>query len=248
MKNNHYEVMESSAKDAMERNWKKHDSPPKTDQDIKSEACAFFHNFSHRYWSREPKPDESDKEELFLAEIRDMDENTALTPFADIMPEELNFSKEELQQIEEDDPGYVNEKVLDYDNVSGSENNTYRETGLHTGAIRWGDYAIKESVEYITLETGKILSRWGNEEGTFMCDAETNYDALELPIVKEKNIQSFYEVLKPFPVEISKVAKQPWNQSGESEKASETSIQYRTPIPIRELLNEGYLKKLNSNL
>ena len=149
--------------------------------------------------------------------------------------------------MDENDPGYVNEKVLDYDNVLGKEENTYRITGLHTEAIYWGDYATKEGVEYITLDIGKVVSRWGEETGTFLSDIGVDYASLELPVVKEKNIQRLYEVLKPFPVEVSKVAKQPWNKENGVEEIQST-IQYKTAIPIYVLVKEGYLKQIcNSN-
>ena len=217
----------------------------KSEKKIKETAKTFFHNFSKRYWNQEAKANEKDKEELFLEELNYLDTNTPLNP--EIIPKEehLNFSKEELQQLDENDPGYVNEKVLDYDNTLEKESNTYQFTGLHTGAIRWGDYATKEGVDYITLDIGKIVSRWGEETGTFLSDVGVDYDSLELPIIKEKNNQRLYEVLKSFPVEISKVAKQPWNKENDVEE-TESVVQYRTAIPIHALVKEGYLKQISN--
>ena len=114
--------------------------------------------------------------------------------------------------MKENDPGYVNEMVLDYDNILQNPNNTYKESGEHKNAIYWGDYAMENSVKYHMLQPGMVLSRWGNENGTFMANVNTDYHSLELPIVREKQTQNLYEVCKPFPVEISQVAIQPWNK------------------------------------
>lgn len=221
------------------------DAPRKPDQKIKDETRVFFNTFSQKHWAQKQRPEEPGEEELFLAEVKDLDANTPAVLSADLpaAAKGLQHTREELMQLYENDPGYVNEKVLDYENVLEKDSNTYKETGLHTGAIRWGDYATKEGVEYATLETGKILSRWGDEEGSFTSDVNVDYESLELPISKDKNVQSLYQVLKQFPVEISKVARQPWNEAVESGKEEET-IQYRTPIPISDLVEKGYLKKL----
>lgn len=247
MKTDGHELTSLPAAEISERRPEKKDSPHKSNQEIKDEAYAFFHNMSQRYWIHKPQEGEKTIEERFLAEVKEMDVNTAQMPMTVYESKDPALSKEELQQIMEDDPGYVNGRVLDYDNESGSDENTYRETGFHTGAIHWGEYATKEGVEYVTLEEGKRLSRYGDEDGTFMSDTDVAYDSLELPIVKEKNVQSLYEVQKPFPVEISKVAKQPWNISDETKNNTETEsvTQYKTPMPVSVLVKNGYLKRLD---
>lgn len=219
----------------------------KSDQKIKNESYVFFHNMSDKYWINKSREDDGEKERNFLAEIREMDVNIVQehpTVYEIDIPD---FSKEELQQIMEDDPGYVNGKVLDYDNEENSEKNTYKETGLHTGAIRWGDYATKESIEYITLDVGMRLGRYGNTDGTFLSDINAEFTSLELPLVKEKYSYDIYEVIKPFPAERSKVAKQPWNDTltkGKNDITDERTIQYKMPIPVSELVKGGYLKTL----
>lgn len=230
---------------------KNKDAPRKPDQKIKDETRVFFNTFSQKHWAQKQRLEEPKEEELFLADVKDLDANTPPVLSAEL-PEAargLQHTREELLQLYENDPGYVNENVLDYENVLEKESNTYQETGLHTGAIRWGDYATKEGMEYTTLEQGKLLARWGNEEGTFMSDVNVDYDSLELPVSKDKNVQSLYQVLKQFPVEVSKVAKQPWNETTESGvEEKEETVQYRTPIPVKDLVEKGYLKKLERQL
>lgn len=241
--------------EVLEKNIEKQGNLKKSEREIRSEVKSFFYNFSQKIRKQETEQKELDEEQVFLEEIKDLEENTAaiLTVSYDI--KDITLTKEELQQLDENDPGYVNDKVLDYDNDLNTKNNTYHETGLHTRAIRWGDYATEEGKEYEMLQTGMVLSRWGEENGTFMSDVNVEYDSLEMPIIKEKNHQSFYKVMKPFPVEISKIAKQPWNRKEEQSKRTDdfdkeekSVIQYKVPVPVQNLIKEGYLKKLDSNI
>ncbi|MCM1218533.1 MAG: TNT domain-containing protein [Lachnospiraceae bacterium] len=178
--------------------------------------------------------------------MEQLDQNTSLEPQIPAQMEDSFLSIEEFAQIEENDPGYINSKVLDYENQSNTEENTYQENGLHTGAIHWGEYADEESIEYVTLEKGKILSRWGGEDGTFLSDTDVEYEKLELPIVEEKNSRNFYEVLKEFPAELSNVKRQPWNDADQMEQneAAAQAVQYKMPIPVQNLIEEGYLKRV----
>lgn len=214
-------------------------------REILNGARNFFQNFSQKYreeMKRQPEPDE---EEQFLEEVKEMDRQTAPDPEINYDSDQGELTDEELKQILESDPGYVNDKVLDYENEEHTDSNTYQETGSHTGAIHWGDYAAKEGREYDLLPEGTVLSRWGDENGTFLSDVDTPYDSLELPVVQEKNDQKFYEVKKPFPVEISRIAVQPWNQKECEAKEESLAIQYKAPVPVGELLRQGYLKELN---
>lgn len=254
MKKNHYEVLDiPSNKEIKGETIEKKNVSEKTKKEIINEKKNFFHDFSQRYWSQKPKIGEAEQkkaeQERFLAEVEDLDYNTPSDPQMLVHSQLCSITKGELEQLEENDPGYVNGNVLDYDNDLGREENTYQKTGLHEGAIRWGDYAAKESKEYISLESGKILGRWGDEEGMFMADPQTKYEELELPVVEEKNLLNLYKVQKPFPAEISRIAGQPWNEMKKDDgRSAEQAVQYRMPIPVSELVKEGYLKKLTEEI
>lgn len=249
MKTENREKTELTSIDGPEGSLKEKEALGKQDRKIKEDMRVFFDTFSQKHWEQKQKPWEPSEEELFLAEMRDLDANTPPVLSAELpaAADGLRQTREELLQMYENDPGYVNEKVLDYGNVLDSERNTYQETGLHAGAVRWGDYATGEGVEYATLEEGKILSRWGSEEGSFASDADVDYDLLELPVSRDKNSQSLYQVLKPFPVEVSRVARQPWNEDRE-DGPEEEPVQYRMPIPVGDLVEKGYLRKLEEEL
>lgn len=208
-------------------------------KDIAEKMDSFFKKYSNI----SPKLQKSASRELedkdWIEEVKQLDENTAPT---DMLHKEVDyddFSLEEFHQIDENDPGYVNDLVLDYDNEKQNPNNNYKETGYHKGAIRWGDYAVEGSEKYDTLHPGTILARWGSEEGTFVTLPGTSYDKLELPIVQEKQRLSVYEVCKPFPAEKSLVKKQPWNLQNSDDTQA---VQYKLPVSIKQLVTENYLR------
>lgn len=182
----------------------------------------------------------SERLELFFQKFSAKHRKPERTALREI--EEKNWIQE-VRQLDENDPGYVNGLVLDYDNEENNPKNTYRETGKHTGAIRWGDYAVEGSETYITLRPGTRLVRWGDENGTFLAQPDTSYEKLELPVVQEKQSRNLYEVCKPFPAEKSLVEKQPWNkeQSGGS-----PAIQYKVPVSIKQLVEKNYLRRVEN--
>lgn len=240
---------ETSIENIKKQDIKKQGSPLKDSEEIRTEAKAFFAKFSQKFRKTEPEFSKQKEEQDFLADVKELDRNTAPEPVILDSTKNTRLTKEDIQQLDENDPGYVNGMVPDYDNALDTEYNTYQETGLHTGVIRWGDYALKEGKEYVMLEKDTVLSRWGDENGTFMSDVNTGYDSLELPIIKEKNNRNFYIVVRSFPVEISKVAVQPWNKRDEesSDEIKEPALQYKMPVPVRNLVREGYLRRLGQN-
>ena len=223
------------------RSTEKPETLQKSDEQMKEQTRVFFREFGPKHGIQKPKMSETEMEKRFLDRVGALDVD--MDPNPKMREEDAPLTAEELEMIEEDDAGYVNGQVLDYDNELGSAENTYKETGLHTGAIRWGPFAVEGSIEYISLPEGTILRRWGDEDGTFLSDPGTPYGSLELPTVQEKNPPHLYRVQKPFPVEISRVAVQPWNDGEKRDK--QPALQYRAPAPVQELLNHGYLKSLD---
>lgn len=245
MKAGNYES-ERSFKDINENIEKKTMTGEKEQKEIQGKVNHFFDKFFQKYMNQNVKEFQPDKEKLFLKEIQEMDANTSPDLYITYDINEEDLTEDELKQLDNDDPGYVNGQVIDYNNELKTEKNVYSKTGLHEGAIKWGEYAAKEGVEYKMLQPGDILSRWGNENGKFMSDVNTDYENLQLPYIQEKVARNVYKVIAPFPVEVSKIAIQPWNKNKDykSTKANENTIQYKMPIPIQKLLEEGYLKKL----
>lgn len=208
-------------------------------EDIAGKMDSFFKKYFNSSHKLQKSAAKEIEDKNWIEEVKQLDENTAPT---DMLHKEVDyddFSLEEFHQIVENDPGYVNDLVLDYDNEKQEPNNKYRETGYHRGAIRWGDYAVEGSETYDTLQPGTMLARWGSEEGTFVTLPGTSYDKLELPVVQEKQTLSLYEVCKPFPAEKSLVKKQPWSTEKSDEKQA---VQYKLPVCIKDLVAENYLR------
>lgn len=209
--------------------------------EVSKRTKLFFQRFTDKSYQDEKIDLKENERKIWEEEVRVLDENTAPVPVMQEMLEMEEVSMQEILQLEESDPGYVNGLVLDYDNEKKNPRNTYRETGYHAEAIRWGEYAVENSERYEMLQPGTKLSRWGNENGTFMAEPQTAYEKLELPVVQEKQKFSLYEVCKSFPVEMSLVKRQPWNNSSSD---NEDTVQYRMPVSIKKLVEEGYLKKI----
>lgn len=209
--------------------------------EVSKRTKLFFQKFTEKSYQTEKIDLKENERKIWEEEVRVLDENTAPEPVIWESFELEELLSEEFQQLEESDPGYVNELVLDYDNEKKNPRNIYRETGSHTEAIRWGEYAVENSERYEVLQPGTKLSRWGNDNGIFMAAPQTAYEKLELPVVQEKQELNLYEVCKPFPVERSFVKKQPWNKDNSD---NEVTVQYRMPASIKQLVEENYLHKL----
>ena len=222
-----------------------HKANGKSDGDVIKNVYDFFKSIYIQTYARDDKERSAQKSKGFEEDLLYLDENTSVALKMDCNEVVEHYTLEDICQIEENDPGYVNGYVLDCDNELACKENTYIETGLHEGAIKWGDYATKESVKYVMLEKGHIVSRWGSEAGCFVSDVDVEYELLQMPVVQEKKVNTLYEVVKPFPVEISEIKVQPWNLNGSvDDKMEEKTIQYKTPIEIKELLLRGYLKNV----
>ena len=217
--------------------------PEKKPERLKEDLQAFFHDCSQRHYSQKAERAHPAARQAFLAEVRQLDASTPDDPEKTELTVEESpvVSPEELAQLEENDPGYVNGRVLDYDNDLESDRNRYAQTGLHTGAIRWGEYAEKGSVEQVTARPGEIYTRWGSDTGSFLAPADADYKGLALPVIEEKQQRHFYQVLRPFPVERSRVAPQPWN---DARQLAEKAVQLKAELSIRELVRMGYLSEI----
>lgn len=166
-----------------------------------------------------------------------------------------NLSEEELKDIWDHDPGYVNvnatrkfEGETDPDRKREviRDDSLYLETGLHRGGYEnWDDYYDHDAgdPELITLNTGSILERYGYEDGRFWTDPGKEFSNLHLNKTVDKLEHHRYEVLRPFPVEQSYVGKQPFDEPIQKD-SEEKVIQYRSMICIEDLIELGFLKEL----
>ena len=213
--------------------------------------------FLKKIFTTEGKEDfESSKSDY----INDLEGNTARSQ------EEMHnagnysdYSQEELEEIWENDPQYVNEKVYRPLPGTSSKNiemqksksedtletdSLYMTDGLHgdydkKGLINWKLDAVPGTEVDVKIPEGTLLKRYGLDGGHYLTDIGTNFEDLNLP--SDRFVASNYMVMKPLGAVKSTIADQPFTmrQSG-SPKAS----QYKTEMSVAELVEKGFLKKL----
>lgn len=141
------------------------------------------------------------------------------------------YTEEDFKQLEDEDPGYINDKVLDYDHPD------YNNEGIHR--VDWGEDSA-DTPHSETLQPGTVLSRVGSDEGRYLGDFDVDFSDRQLPTYEGKQPLKYYEVQKPLPVEQSTIAQQKWAP----DMIDKSAQQYVTDKPISQLIDEGYLKEL----
>lgn len=88
----------------------------------------------------------------------------------------------------------------------------------------------------VTLARGTRIDRYGLPTGRFLAPAGTSYEARSVPYDKARMEYHRYVVTRPFSVQTGRIAT--WfDQRG-------GGIQYRTEKPVRQLIDEGHLRKV----
>lgn len=200
-------------------------------------------------------------DKYYNAYIESLDRNTPGIFFSpektslDSAERDEDLSEEELTDIWDHDPGYINinaTKKFEGETDPGQKrevirsDSLYLETGLDRGGYEnWDDYYDHDAgePELITLDAGSILERYGYEDGKFLTESGKDFSVLHLNKTPDKLEHHRYEVLQPFPVEQSYVGKQPFDEPGQEENEKKV-IQYRSMICIEDLIELGFLKEL----
>ena len=178
-------------------------------------------------------------------ELEDLDENT------DEIPEESDdversYSMEELQDIWNNDPGYVNERAMKRLDDPSMKDSGYLKTGLHSqGLLNYGKDAVDDTEKDTLLSEGKVLERWGSEGGSYLTEPGTDFKDLHLNVSEDKLERNSYEVVRPFWVTESRIADQPFDEKGDddSDENKEPAVQYHAHICVEDLIELGFLKK-----
>ena len=88
----------------------------------------------------------------------------------------------------------------------------------------------------VTLAPGARIDRYGSPGGVYLAPAGTAYEARAVPYEKAKMEYHRYRVVRPLAVKAGTIA--PWfDQRG-------GGVQYRTEKPVRQLIDEGYLRQV----
>jgi len=116
-------------------------------------------------------------------------------------------------------------------------------TGLPTSKAlipykEWPDYdGFLMNVRYKeTAHPGQLLSRFGNETGTFVSPAGTPFGARGLPSTYRGKMESLWEVIQPFEMEGGIAA--PWMD------AEGLGIQFKLPDTLERLEKAGIIRRL----
>lgn len=178
-----------------------------------------------------------------------------------ILPNEMrdggkydSYTKEDFEEIWENDPQYVNEKVYrplpgtspesierqkhNPEEVLGNDSR-YLMEGLHGDLINWKVDSVPGTEVGVKIPEGTLLKRYGSNEGQYFADVDTKFEALNLPSDRFK--ASNYLVVKPLPAIKSEIADQPFTMR---KPGSPRAVQYKTELSVARLVDEGYLKKL----
>jgi hypothetical protein len=88
----------------------------------------------------------------------------------------------------------------------------------------------------VTLMPGTRIDRYGSPNGAYLAPAGTAYEARAVPYEKAKMEYHRYQVVRRFAVKAGAIA--PWfDQRG-------GGVQYQTAKPVRQLIDEGYLRQV----
>lgn len=194
-------------------------------------------------------------EKKMKAYLEELEKSTSINPENSIQSAEPEYTDEELQQIWENDPGYVNEKAiksLPSDNMEGPQSGVlekdgkYMEMGFHNKSIEnYGKDAVEGTEEKNwVLQPGKIVERWGAEDGSYLTEPGTDFVDLHLNVSEGKLESRSYEVLKPLLVEKSEIAAQPFDEKKENGESGRAAIQYKSAIYVEDLVELGILRRI----
>jgi|GEM_PF-5121031 len=180
---------------------------------------------------------------------------------------DYEYSEEELQQLWDDDPGYVNDRVkymygfpkkhddgsvsIDAEKYSNLFDKTgrlkkefeeysdfYKKTGLHSASYADDGEGHKKD----KLQPGTEIARWnvpGKPGGTYFAAPDARYVDLHLPDSEDKRVREEYIVLKELGVTKSKIGAQPYDENHEYRDV----LQYKTKLSVEDLIEDGFIKR-----
>lgn len=186
---------------------------------------------------------EERQKRLLKDEIEDMDKNTPEFP-EESYEAERDYSPEELLDLWDNTPGYVNERAMKNLGDPSIKDSGYLKTGLHSqGLLNYGKDAVEGTEKDTLLSEGKVLERWGSATGTYLTEPGTDFKDLHLNVTEDKLERNIYEVVKPFWVTESRIADQPFDEKDDTERKREPAVQYHVRICVEDLTELGFLKK-----
>ena len=170
----------------------------------------------------------------------------------------MEYTDEEIRDIAENDRGYINERAMKTlpafelnNNTDASviaTNGTYLEFGFQRGLDNWKPDKVPGTEKIIEIEKGKVFDRYGNENGSYMTDAGTEFKDLHMIVSEDKVEAHTYEVVKSFKANSSIIASQDFDDykpENYNEARQYIALDEKgKSLTIKDLLEQGYIREV----
>mgnify|MGYP000437047757 CR=1 FL=1 len=170
----------------------------------------------------------------------------------------MEYTDEEIRDIAENDRGYINERAMktlpafELNNSTDASvvatNGTYLEFGFQRGLDNWKPDKVPGTEKIIEIEKGKVFDRYGNENGSYMTDAGTEFKDLHMIVSEDKVEAHTYEVVKSFKANSSIIASQDFDdyKPEDYNKARQYIAldEKGKSLTIKDLLEQGYIREV----
>ena len=170
----------------------------------------------------------------------------------------MEYTDEEIRDIAENDRGYINERAMktlpafelnnSTDASVAATNGTYLEFGFQRGLDNWKPDKVPGTEKIIEIEKGKVFDRYGNENGSYMTDAGTEFKDLHMIVSEDKLEAHTYEVVKSFKANSSIIASQDFDDykpEDYNEARQYIALDEKgKSLTIKDLLEQGYIREV----
>ena len=170
----------------------------------------------------------------------------------------MEYTDEEIRDIAENDRGYINERAMKTlpafelnNNTDASvvaTNGSYLEFGFQRGLDNWKPDKVPGTEKIIEIEKGKVFDRYGNENGSYMTDAGTEFKDLHMIVSEDKVEAHTYEVVKSFKANSSIIASQDFDDykpEDYNEARQYIALDEKgKSLTIKDLLEQGYIREV----
>ena len=170
----------------------------------------------------------------------------------------MEYTDEEIRDIAENDRGYINERAMKTlpafelnNNTDASvvaTNGTYLEFGFQRGLDNWKPDKVPGTEKIIEIEKGKVFDRYGNENGSYMTDAGTEFKDLHMIVSEDKVEAHTYEVVKSFKANSSIIASQDFDDykpEDYNEARQYIALDEKgKSLTMKDLLEQGYIREV----
>ena len=147
---------------------------------------------------------------------------------------EREYSDEELQELWDNDAGYVGEDVY------GVRDDGYHEILWETGDEKTAAQldGFESEPKQKEFAEGEILKRFGDERGRNLTSKDTKYEELSMPVSEDKKELHYYVTTEKGMTTLEGRAEKKFGMKGGGD-------QYTTDRSVEQLVKDGYLRRLD---